>query len=246
MNDHFADRAGFIASLPDEDPERIAALRHAEQCTPCRDALLEGEQLMRVIDGARELAALPAASAERVTRAVEDDMRLDAIRHALWPGALVVMAFALELGMARHSDRDPGAMGRAMVVAVIAIGLATWNRGKVAAVLAAVATSAVFAMTASSVSLLAPATGVECMLLELLAASLPWIAFRQVAGPWRAKWASAAVAAAGALGGHAVLHLTCPAAHADAHLFVFHVGGVVLAALLAAAATPRLSPHSAH
>ena len=83
------------------------------------------------------------------------------------------------------------------------------------------------------------------MLLELLAASLPWLAFRQVAGPRREKWSSAAVAAAGALAGHAALHLTCPAAHADAHLFVFHVGGVVLAAMLAVLATPRLSPHSA-
>lgn len=245
MSDHFEDRAGLIASLPDEDPERVAALRHAEQCSPCRRALLEGERLMRVIDDAREPAELPAGSIDRVTRTIEAEIRLEPIRQAAWPAALAALAFVLELAMARHPDRDPGAVGRAIIVAAIAMGLAAWNRGKLTAVVAAVATSAAFALASASTSLLAPLTGVHCMLLELLAAALPWIAFRRVAGPWRGTWASAAVAAAGALAGHAALHLTCPTAHADAHLFVFHVGGVVLAALLAVLATPRLGTGSA-
>jgi hypothetical protein len=91
-----------------------------------------------------------------------------------------------------------------------------------------------------STSLLSLRVGVECTLLELFAAALPWVAFRRVAGPWRSRSAASAVAAAGALSGHAALHLTCPIAHADAHLLVFHFGGVVLAALIGALATPRL------
>jgi hypothetical protein len=39
-------------------------------------------------------------------------------------------------------------------------------------------------------------------------------------------------AAAGALAGHAALHLTCPVRAATPHLLAFHAGGVLLAAAL--------------
>jgi hypothetical protein len=126
----------------------------------------------------------------------------------------------------------------AFLIAAAAVVLACMNRVGTRAVLVALATSAAFALAAASTHLLAPAIGVKCTLLELVAASLPWLAYRFAAGPSRARPASAAVASAGALAGHAALHLTCPVPHADAHLLVFHFGGVVLAALLGAIATP--------
>ncbi len=53
---------------------------------------------------------------------------------------------------------------------------------------------------------------------------------------WRAgrrgeKATVALAAAAGALAGMAALHVACPVHDERAHLFVFHVGGVVVAGL---------------
>lgn len=240
MSEHFDDRAAFIASLPDEDPERARALEHAKQCAPCRDALSEGERLMRLIDASREAPEVPPGSAATVVNTIEAELRRDSIRHAAWPAGLVVAAFVLEILLARHLKTDERSFGAALTVVALAVALGGLNRGKLLVVLVGTAASAVFAFSMGSTSLLAPAVGVECTLLELFAAALPWVAFYRVAGPWRSRAASSAVAAAGALSGHAALHLTCPVAHGDAHLLVFHFGGVVLAALLGALATPRL------
>ena len=242
MSEHFADRAAFIASLPDDDPERAAALEHAKECAPCHEALSEGERLMRLIDTSHDAPKIAAASATTVVSAIEGELRRDAIRHAAWPAGLVVAVFVLEILLARHLRTDPRSFGASLTVAALAVAFASLNRGRLLVVLMATAASAVLALAMGSTSLLAPSVGVECTLLELFAAALPWVAFRQVAGPWRSRTASSAVAAAGALSGHAALHLTCPVAHGDAHLLVFHFGGVVLAALLGALATPRLNP----
>ena len=43
-----------------------------------------------------------------------------------------------------------------------------------------------------------------------------------------------AIVAAGALAAHAGQHLACAVPHSDAHLLIFHFGGVLLAILLAA------------
>src|SRR5262249_5673436 len=51
----------------------------------------------------------------------------------------------------------------------------------------------------------------------------------------------AGVAAAGALAGQAGLHLSCPAQAALPHLIAFHVGGVLLAALVGAASARVLA-----
>lgn len=240
MSEHFDDRAAFIASLPDGDPERTAAFDHAKQCAPCRTALSDGDQLMRMIDASREATELPTASVERVVGAIEGELRRDSIREAAWPAGLVVAAFVLEIALARHLRTDSRSFGAALTVAGLAVALAGLNRRRLSVVLGAVAASAVFASSMGSASEFVPAVGVECTLLELFAALLPWIAFRRVAGPWRSRSAASAVAAAGALSGHAALHLTCPVAHGDAHLLVFHLGGVVLAAILGALATPEL------
>jgi hypothetical protein len=239
MSEHFDERAAFIASLPEEDPERAAALEHAKQCAPCRDALSEGERLMRLIDTSQEAREVPASSAATVVDMIEAELRRDSIRQAAWPAALVAAAFVLEVALARQLRTDPRSFGAGLTVAALAVALASLNRGKLPVVLAAIAASAVFAVTMASTSLLAPAAGLECTLLELFAAALPWVAFHRVAGPWRSRSAASAVAAAGALSGHAALHLACPVAHADAHLLVFHFGGVVLAAVVGALTVPR-------
>jgi hypothetical protein len=79
--------------------------------------------------------------------------------------------------------------------------------------------------------------GTYCVVIEQLCALLPaaavvWHARR---GATLSAWSLAQAAAAGALAGAAALHLSCPAHHATAHLWVFHVGGVIAAAAIAAA-----------
>ena len=75
------------------------------------------------------------------------------------------------------------------------------------------------------------------MAIELFAAVVPLAATAALL--WRRRVAVgaslyAAVATAGALAGQAALHLTCPVRTAGEHLFVFHTGGILLAALVGA------------
>jgi len=238
VSDHFASEAGLIASLPVDDPERQAAVRHAENCSSCRRALAESLELMRLLDTAREVEELPLGTLESTARAIEAELRSEARRKMLWPGALVLAAFVLEVSISRHLRTDPRAIGEALVVAAVAVLVGGWNRSGLARVIVSLSASAAFALAMGSVPLLAPGLGVKCMALELVAAAIPWVGFRRVTGVGGTKWEGAAVAAAGALAGHAALHLSCRVPNASAHLLVFHVGGVVLAAALGALLTP--------
>lgn len=81
--------------------------------------------------------------------------------------------------------------------------------------------------------------GVDCVLVELGAAALP-LGLALVAA-WRGALrvgplGMAAVATAGALAGELALRATCPDRDLE-HLALFHAGGVVIAALLGAAAS---------
>src|SRR3982750_1487641 len=49
MNSHIADRAGFLAALAKDDPERVQAEEHARGCAPCREAFAEGLGLVALL-----------------------------------------------------------------------------------------------------------------------------------------------------------------------------------------------------
>jgi len=73
LSDHLpTDRAMFVLALDVDDPERRAALSHAEQCAQCRELLSEGGLLLGLLDDARpELAEeLDPAFEERVHHVV--------------------------------------------------------------------------------------------------------------------------------------------------------------------------------
>ena len=95
-----------------------------------------------------------------------------------------------------------------------------------------------FAVLVGTSSKLAPAIGIKCTLLEIVAALVPWIVFLRFTQGLVGRGQGAAMAAAGALAGQAALHLSCPVAHAEPHLLVFHLGGVILASALGALAIP--------
>jgi len=102
----------------------------------------------------------------------------------------------------------------------------------------AISASAGFALAAGGVpgfphagAGLVPRVGADCFFVEMIAAALPLAAaaaqFRRDPRPGML----ATAAAAGALAGQAALHLGCSAHDQATHLWVFHVGGVALAAL---------------
>lgn len=141
--------------------------------------------------------------------------------------ALLVLA-------ARRPSLAPGDWAVAGLLALAAVGLAALARRLTASfAAAAVSASLVAAVVRGGAGSWALAGGLECLVTEVAAAAglvaVGWLAARRRLeagdlGVW---------AVAGALAGDAALHVTCGAHGSLAHLALFHVGGVLLVALLA-------------
>jgi hypothetical protein len=141
---------------------------------------------------------------------------------------------------ARRPSSAPGDWAVAAALALAAMALAALLRRL----------SLRFALTAVSASLAAAvirggagtwdlAGGLECLVTELGAAAglvgIATLAARRRADPATlGGWA-----VAGAVAGDAALHVTCGSHGSLTHLTLFHVGGVLLAALLAGWAVRR-------
>ncbi|HEY4187676.1 MAG TPA: hypothetical protein VGP07_21540 [Polyangia bacterium] len=247
MSDHIADRAGFLASLPRNDPERKLAEEHAHACAGCREALDEGGRLVSLLR-----RALPATRREAIARpvpAAREAPRAAAIaRQLAWAttGAVVLAwLFQLTVGGGFRLDLDSALESLAMLA--VAIGCVTLLRGSPRLALGTVVvTSALFATLAGSAAGLAVGIGIRCTFRELWAAGLTWLCVWAVgrrAGVTFDRSKTTAVVAAGALAAHAGQHLACAVPHSDAHLLVFHFGGVLLAIAAAAVGTRRGPSH---
>jgi hypothetical protein len=156
----------------------------------------------------------------------------------LRPATAVVAAGLLFAAMAKQHARDWSAWAGSAAVLAVAISCALYSkRLRVVSPLVAIAASGLFAIAMGGAGDLAPHLGMKCALIELCAAALPYVAlaYTVVRRRMAADTAMfAAVAAAGALAGHAALNVTCPARASGPHLLVFHAGAVVLAAILGA------------
>jgi hypothetical protein len=148
-----------------------------------------------------------------------------------------VGAFGLLLLVAGR--RDPEAWTAALVVAALSALLAATAGVLRAGALVGIAASAAFAVAAGGapgfafagqMGGLAAGLGVECLVAELVSAALPLAAAAWVFRRNPRPGALVQAAVAGALAGQAALHIGCSAHAQSAHLWVFHVGGVVLAA----------------
>jgi len=231
-----------MAALPEGDPDRAAFLTHARGCAECMQAFREGEKLQALLARA-ELPAPSASSLERARRAVLSRM---AAPWWLRPAAAAA-AFVVPVLFARHLDAEGWAA--ALLVAAAATALAASAGALKAGGLVGLFASAGFAFAAGGVpgfphagAGLVPRVGAECLIVELLAAALPL-----AAAAWRFRsdprpGALATAAAAGALAGQAALHLGCSAHGQAPHLWVFHVGGVALAALAGWLIETRMQP----
>jgi hypothetical protein len=243
MSDHIADRAGFLASLPRNDPERKLAEEHASACAACREALDEGGRLLFLLR-----RALPATRRETIARPVPATRPAPSAariaRQLVWAttGSVVVAwLFQLTVGGGFRLDLDCAL--ESLAVLAVAIGCVTLLRGHPRLALGTVVvTSALFATLAGSVAGLSVGIGIRCTFRELWAAGLTWLCVWAVgrrAGITFDRSKTTAVVAAGALAAHAGQHLACAVPHSDAHLLVFHFGGVLLATAAAAVGTRR-------
>ena len=247
MNEHFERRAVFIASLPSDDPERIAAEAHAAECATCRRALDLGARLARLIHRAFVPAPLAPERLLKSAALVESELLRErrterAIGAAVAGAVALAWIFQISLDLSTAST-VPGRVVVSLGVlaaAIVAVVVSKKRRGMALAAL--IATSGLLAQAAGSVSALEPTIGAQCTLWEVVSAAIPWGVAALVSRQGRAEFTRAdmmTIAAGGALASQAAQHLTCPVWHADAHLLIFHVGGVLLALLLGA-----LGPHT--
>jgi hypothetical protein len=242
VSEHVASEAAFLASLPEDDPERLAAEAHAEGCSSCRSALDEGACLIQRLANARlppppHLERLMASAALVEAELVRERRNVVALSAVVGGSVALSWIFQLSLDLSTASSapaRVALSLG-VLLVAVIATLFARFHRRFVLAAL--IVTSALFARVAGSVAGLEPVIGAQCTLWEVTSAAIPWtvavlVARRSPRAFRRAEMT--AIAGGGALASQAAQHLTCPVWHDDAHLFIFHVGGVLLAMLLGA------------
>jgi hypothetical protein len=159
---------------------------------------------------------------------------------------LVTLGATLLSALPGHHLMTAEAIAAASAVGLLAVALAA-----LASRHAWVAAALAFAIPSGAALLLAHGgplgigQGVRCVLHELATAALP------LGGLWLAKNSTRpgrvtvmAVAAVGALAGDAALHLSCPDAGSLSHVLVFHVGGIVAAALLGIALSPLFRAHA--
>ncbi len=248
-------RAAYLAALPEADSERKLAVEHARNCPACAEALAEGERVIAMID---KLPPPPPPSELALKRASEAILREMGTPRALLARlgtnartALIVTlpvvggwAFAVALAKHRAEDRASWLWSAAVALCASVLGIARLDALGAGA---AVALSGIFSGLMGSAGMLSPAIGIKCVLIELIAASLPLATTAFLVVRHRAPnstWRFSAAAALGALAGHAGLHLTCPVRTASPHLFAFHTGGVFLAAMvgLAVSRIPALRP----
>ncbi len=228
-------RAAFLATLPQHDPELRELDQHARSCVACARALREGQQLAQLLG----TASLPAPSAEALHHAAAPVLLRLRLSQALVPAAAAV-AFGLLVLAAR--TREPG-LPLALLLAVLAVSAGALLRLPRLALGGALLVSAGFAIALGHGMEPLSFTGSQCLLLEQVAALLPFgaLVFLRRGGALE----FAAAASAGALAGQAALHLTCPDHLNATHLLAFHFAGVVVAAAWGAMGGRLLAPRLA-
>jgi hypothetical protein len=242
-----AEAAG-LASLPADDPERIAAFAHARTCPACARALAEGAALMSLL----ELGAPAAAPAPEAISRAAAEIRRDLQRR---PGSAakattavalaVAAAWLVALASGRKWLGHGGAAASVLVAAVAALttagAMAVWSPLLGALPLA----SFVASIAGGTGGPLQAGIGVRCFGMELAVAAVPLVVAYLFARRRTLEHASrmmAAAAAGGALAGQAALEITCHAARTHAHLLAFHTGAVVVALLAGSLLGTRLRP----
>jgi hypothetical protein len=251
---HIGEDAAGVAALAHNDPARLAAMAHARACLTCARSLQQADRMLALLDGLPAAAEPPAASLRAASRLV-----LGRLATRVVPSHLLVVLLpslcVILVAMAKH--RAPGVgpwVQSGLLVAASLISLALLRVLGAGAAGFALGASVLATVPGWGPGSLEVRHGVACVLTELgvataAAALTAWVVVRH-----RSRYPAPALvgtAVAGALTGQAALHLSCPSGSAGLHLLAFHVGGVVLAALMARLVAqvmarepiPRVSTH---
>jgi hypothetical protein len=224
---------------------RVAFEAHLEGCAGCR-AYVRQLELTRQALGRIPAPEVSPALEQAVMAGFDAWVKAGAApatlptqpgpvrRFSRW-GAISGLGVAVLLvAFANQRSRSPKdwIIAGGLAVAALAISSVA-GRLAMGMVVAAVGAAIAAALVGGRAGALAATLGAECLGTELVAAGLvaavAWVAVR---GESRAvmRGALSAGAIAGALAADAALQIVCPAHEALAHLLVFHLGGVALAA----------------
>jgi hypothetical protein len=246
MNSHIAERAGFLAALAVDDPERVLALEHARACAPCREAFAEGVGLVALLDESQPLAPPSRDLMARAASAIEQQTAAEGglTRRVIWGSVLgVLTAWAFQLTVGSGFTPDLEHAGASLLVLAVALASVTLLRQSAKlAVALIISTSFAMAWLAGTAQGLSAGIGIRCAFRELWAAGLTWIivgaAARRIDISF-GRWEVTAIVASGALAAHAGQHLACEVPHSHTHLLVFHFGAVLVAVAAVALTTAR-------
>jgi len=246
MNLHIADRAGFLAALAEDDPERLLAVEHTRTCASCREAFAEGQGLVALLDESQPLAPPSPDLLARAASAIERQTASEGsvTRRIIWGSVLgVFAAWAFQLTVGSGFTPDLEHAGASLLVLAVSLASVTLLRqsGKLAVALV-VSTSLTMAWVAGTTEGLAAGIGIRCAFRELWAAGLTWIIVGATARRVEAnlgRWDLTVIVASGALAAHAGQHLACEVPHSHSHLLFFHFGAVLLAVAIVALTTAR-------
>lgn len=226
------ERAGFLAALRDGDPEQAAAIAHAAGCPGCASALEEGRATIAMLERAGAAEPLEQARIDAVRAALAPRIHPPPSRLAsltLVPATLAGGALALFFA----ADRVPfGPLWRDVgFVALISLLAAAFAARRAPLSLGiSLAAGVALAQAQGGEGALWGDHGARCLFAELFAASVPAAAAAWLLRDRPTIPPLAAAAAAGALAGGAGLLVSC-ADRGVGHLFLFHAGGIALAAL---------------
>jgi len=194
--------------------------------------------MLEALESQKRRADLPEASRARGPSST---------KHAR---VMVAIALCSIAGVALARQTAPWGMPwiLAGVLTVLACALVPLTRSKGLLVAAAAAGAAALPTLLMQQSASMWMMQVPCVVHEVATAAVAVAAlfiWHQDRGS-RSPSSAAGVAALGALAGDASLHVACPSASSFAHVLVFHVGGIVVAAVIAGLVAARmLAPRGA-
>lgn len=226
------ERAGLLAALREGDPERAAAIAHAAGCPGCAAALAEGDATIALLERAGAPEPIEQARIDAVRAALAPAMHpppswaaAALIAPAAAAGGAIALFFAADVLPFGPLWRDVGFVGGiAALSALFAVRRAPLSLG------ISLAAGVALAQAQGGAGPLWGDHGARCLFAELLAASVPAAAAAWLLRDRPTVPPLAAAAAAGALAGGAGLLVSC-ADRGVGHLFLFHAGGIALAAL---------------
>jgi hypothetical protein len=256
------DAATAVTSLREGGLPPWRALRVQRHLVLCPDCRAYASQLESAASAAHILASEPldaaheaqAMSAFRAWQKRRADLPHEGRAHVLAnPGhgrviAAIALASLVGVVISRYHAPFGFAWLGAGVITMLACALVPFTRTRGLVVVALAIASAALPLLFTQQQALTWLPHLPCVVHEIAVAAVAITAL----SIWhkdrasRSPSSAAGIAALGALAGDASLHIACPATDELMHVLVFHVGGVVVAAGLAAIFAARfLAPRGA-